>query len=667
MSFDNSLKYIPSSNKNDSKDMLEMTGELVVYVGKMGYAEAKTYVEALLKKKGWVGVYLESTHRSINKTGARIQKKLKNNNSKNRYAIKGAWHCFATAEATVATLQNPIPAVRPTKDFEELGQRQKYRRLTQVRESVTRTVEKFGFTSAQIKLKTPSATKITVSCEKGSSLWSESSSQQSTSQSQSSSQSSIESDEPSFKWKTGDDLSEIERTKAVIYVLDRYTVSTKAYHELSQIAFGLPRTHAVEKTQKQIARSFDIEPTPGKTVGAQMRLMGQLETDERVKSAEKSIMLKISGDGTRLTRKSNLVVMSYTIIEESGSFYKSSGNNAVGVGMASESYECVKECFQDLITEVNEIAKNPAIVVGGKELDVELFIGGDYKFLLMILGMKSATSDNSCIYCDITREQRQDPTFTGKKRKIDAKWSKQRGCKDDPILENVPIEHYCVDELHLLLRVTDRLEDGLFHSILDMDEKNGNTEIQSKLVSAMKGIGITLKFWMNKKNKVEWTSLMGNDKKRMLAKLPDHFDEFLPKNQVAPTRQLWKAFEELYMIMNRPELTPAEIDDFELKAIAWVYKLKKMNGCGYDWSYPVTPYIHIMVKHVPDVLRKYKTLRIFSGQGVEKKNDEFRKFFHSKINRRDACVDLLGVEKRLQMLQDGGFERQKRAYHQTED
>ncbi|XP_066910074.1 uncharacterized protein [Clytia hemisphaerica] len=112
-----------------------------------------------------------------------------------------------------------------------------------------------------------------------------------------------------------------------------------------------------------------------------MRLMGQLETDERVKSAEKSIMLKISGDGTRLTRKSNLVVMSYTIIEESGSFYKSSGNNAVGVGMASESYECVKECFQDLITEVNEIAKKPTIVVGGKELDVELFIGGDYKVI----------------------------------------------------------------------------------------------------------------------------------------------------------------------------------------------------------------------------------------------------------------------------------------------
>uniref|UniRef100_A0A7M5V8K2 Uncharacterized protein n=2 Tax=Clytia hemisphaerica TaxID=252671 RepID=A0A7M5V8K2_9CNID len=525
------------------------------------------------------------------------------------------------------------------------------------------------------------ATKVTVSCEKGSSLWSESStsSSQGSSESsqlssessqQSSQQSSTEpSSESSFQWKTGCDMTEMERAKAVIYVLDRYTVSVKAYHELSQIAFGLPRTHLVEKTQKRISGSFDIEPTPGETIGAQMRLMGQLETDLRVKKAEKKIMLKVSGDGTKLTRKSNLVVLSYSIIEESGSFYNelSSGNNAIGVGMASESYECVKECFKDIISEVDEIAKNPKILVGGKELDVELLIGGDYKFLLMILGMKQATSDNACIYCDITREKRQDPTFSGKKRTMNANWSKQRGCKEEPILKDVPIEHYCVDELHLLLRVTDRLEDGMFHSIFDLDEKNGNEEMRSKLIAAMKKIGISLKFWTNKKNKWEWTSLMGNDKKRMLAKLPDHFEEFLPDNQVGPTRQLWKAFEELYTTMNKPELTDAEIDDFESKAIAWVYKLKKMNGCGYDWSFPVTPYIHIMVKHIPDILRKYKTLRIFSGQGVEKKNDEFRKFFHSKINRRDACVDLLGVEKRLQMLQENGFERQKRSYHRTEE
>ncbi|XP_066918734.1 uncharacterized protein [Clytia hemisphaerica] len=559
------------------------------------------------------------------------------------------------------------------------------------REKVTRAVEKYGFATTQIKLKTSAATKITVSCDKESSLWSESSNSQTVSSSQTSfessqtsfessqtsfesSQTSFESSQtsssdthPNFQWKTGDVMSEMDRTKAVLYVLDRYTVSVKAYHELSQIAFDLPRTHQVERTQKELSGSFVIDHTPGDTVGAQCSLMGELKRDSRVKSADKSIMLKVSGDGTKLTRKSNLVVMSYTIIEESGSFYKSSGNNAVGVGMASESYDCMKESFQDLITEVGEIARNPKINVDGKDLDVNLLIGGDYKFLLMLLGMKQATSNNACIYCDINKNDRQDPSKSGKKRTINAKWSKQPGCKDDPIFSDVPIDHYCVDELHLLLRVTDRLEDGMFHTIIDIDEKNGNNDMQSKLVSAMKSIGITLKFWRDKKNKLEWTSLMGSDKKRMLKKLPAHFGEFLPSQDVASTQKLWKDFEELYTIMNHPELTDAEIDDYELKTHAWIKQLKKMNGCGYDWAFPVTPYIHIMTKHVPEILRKYKTLRIFSGQGVEKKNDDLRKIFHSKINRRDACVNMLCVEKRSQQLHEEGYERKKRPYHHTEE
>ena len=40
-----------------------------------------------------------------------------------------------------------------------------------------------------------------------------------------------------------------------------------------------------------------------------------------------------------------------------------------------------------------------------------------------------------------------------------------------------------------------------------------------------------------------------------------------------------------------------------------------MKGCGYDWTYPVTPYIHIMVKHVPELLRRFGTMQQFSGQG----------------------------------------------------
>ena len=47
----------------------------------------------------------------------------------------------------------------------------------------------------------------------------------------------------------------------------------------------------------------------------------------------------------------------------------------------------------------------------------------------------------------------------------------------------------------------------------------------------------------------------------------------------------------------------------------WARDLLCMQGNGYAWTNPITPYIHILIRHLADILKKYKTLRIFSGQG----------------------------------------------------
>ena len=45
-------------------------------------------------------------------------------------------------------------------------------------------------------------------------------------------------------------------------------------------------------------------------------------------------------------------------------------------------------------------------------------------------------------------------------------------------------------------------------------------------------------------------------------------------------------------------------------------------------------------------------LLFLNSTGVEKKNDDFRRFFIHKINKWDTCRDLVVVEKRLESLQD---------------
>ena len=62
-------------------------------------------------------------------------------------------------------------------------------------------------------------------------------------------------------------------------------------------------------------------------------------------------------------------------------------------------------------------------------------------------------------------------------------------------------------------------------------------------------------------------------------------------------------------------------------------------------------------------------LRLLTSQnslflGVEKKNDDFRRFFHRKINRWEACKSLLLVEKRQEALRC--YKREPRHYQKRD-
>lgn len=56
-------------------------------------------------------------------------------------------------------------------------------------------------------------------------------------------------------------------------------------------------------------------------------------------------------------------------------------------------------------------------------------------------------------------------------RIVEASWSKQPGCHAEPLF-TIPVNNVVLDELHLMLRVTDRLEEGLIYDINKWDTVN---------------------------------------------------------------------------------------------------------------------------------------------------------------------------------------------------
>ena len=105
-----------------------------------------------------------------------------------------------------------------------------------------------------------------------------------------------------------------------------------------------------------------------------------------------------------------------------------------------------------------------------------------------------------------------------------------------------------------------------------------------------------------------------------------------------------------------------------IQAKQWVQLFLSIKEEGHQKK-DVTPYMHAMVYHVPNIIRQYGNLKQFIGNalytsylctsGVEKHNDDAKRNYFSS-NLWDAPADIMMTEYRLEVLQE--YSREKRAY-----
>lgn len=116
--------------------------------------------------------------------------------------------------------------------------------------------------------------------------------------------------------------------------------------------------------------------------------------------------------------------------------------------------------------------------------------------------------------------------------------------------------------------------------------------------------------------------------------------------------------------MNKDNPSQQEINNYFLKAQEWITTFTSLGSLcqGYQKE-RVTPYMHIMAYHIPRLMMLHKGIKKFSGQGVEKKNDDCRHIHLQKSNKWDASKDVLLVLKRQERLSN--FERTPRQYNKT--
>ena len=106
--------------------------------------------------------------------------------------------------------------------------------------------------------------------------------------------------------------------------------------------------------------------------------------------------MKLTGDGTRIGKRLNLVNFGFTILDEEEVAYSAAGNHCIAIIKEHEKYELLKPALQDIIEEVRTTKE---LRVNGVLFLIKYYLGGDWKFLAMATGIDSASCDHACIWC----------------------------------------------------------------------------------------------------------------------------------------------------------------------------------------------------------------------------------------------------------------------------
>lgn len=477
----------------------------------------------------------------------------------------------------------------------------------------------------------------------------------------------------------------------VLFLLDKFCVGDEVYHELSVITEGLPKSYLIKQLRGELNKTYHIERTPGPYPGARLDFKSTLTDHVRELLSMKpelrdgKIQIKISGDGAQMSRSTNFMMFSFALLQLDEGVMSSKSNRTVAIVNGPEKYETMKISLSNFFCEVNELIRQKTILIDGENIELDFFLGGDMKFLLMIMGLNGAAANHSCLWCLIHKDDRWDTskplnyyneepfkrTLDGIKTNHD---SKTHGCIHPPLL-NIPLNHVIADELHLLLRVTDRLLQNIIDEVLERDavedfnKASGQPKkaFLTKLVATINELGIPFSVW-NKKNAdgsasniVECTSLVGPQKKKLLKGLPSTFHQYLYPDTSKTVQQIWVDFAEYYDTVSDFQLRGDQAQEVFNKAKKWVPLFCSLGGIrpGYKKS-RVTPYMHVMVYHTPIFVQEHGSFKRFTGQGVEKNNDDAKRIIFHKSNKWDAAKDIMYMESRQWDLKHR--EREKRPY-----
>lgn len=473
-----------------------------------------------------------------------------------------------------------------------------------------------------------------------------------------------------------------------LYTKDFLRLSDHGFSFLKkQLDVSIPSIHVIKKIRGIINKNFDIQKLGDGCIADPKIVI----IDKLIKLHEKSpsifenkrIKVKLSADGTNISRNVKILNVIFSIINEDLKAATASGSYLFALApYEKENYDQITPLMSrtwDLIKGLSHVEINNEVKY------IDLFVCADYKMNLNLAGLKMANSLEPCLYCNASKRHLHE---LGEKRKVivyatlakldngkkiceildedfydialydyindenDSHW-----IHSEKMLIKLPINRFIIDLLHLFLRVSDKLFSNLIETIKTIDKfsdkynpkKHKNME---KIISYIKECKIPVNHFFNEENSISkiFTSLQGPHRIKVFNRIVNDESflkllESMPK--IEKPEEIYSLWKDFYSILTsiKSEQLP-DLDYTQGLINNWFVKYVSL----YTQT-SVTPYMHMFNHHLIDQFKKYGNINYFNTQGLEKLNDlSTMDYFKATNKKDDYCFQILKRNMRMNYL-----------------
>ena len=336
-------------------------------------------------------------------------------------------------------------------------------------------------------------------------------------------------------------------------------------------------------------------------------------------------LFSFTGDGSPAGKYRSFLNLTVTLVDEP---LPKRAPVLLATSASKENYENLSSILQTVNDSIKEIQAN-GIVINGVLTRFEFYLGGDYKFLLTVLGMNSANAKFACIYCE--SDNGSYWKRGGGKRRATLNVGKY-GVKRANLLDSIPLSNVVFCYLHLFLRTSDKI---LLIIRREIPEKH-----VAAFVEHLRNV-ITCRGKITAANGVvEFSCLDSADRRRILKELceGDSLLKFIGEARGAQLRCFLSAYQKLIFSAKNCD------DSATLDQMCGTFL--QMFVALFQTSM-VTPYLHILGHHCHEVAGRVGKIGTFEQQSEEKLNHIVTSTYFSSTNYKQAPRQIIFKRARV--------------------